>query len=271
MNLGQDRTLGFLGYGNMGSTILEGLVKLRVWEPEQALIYDPSEERCMQARAAGIPTAATPSALAQDSDILVLAVKPQVMGEALDEIRDDVRPGTLAISIAAGVSIDFMWARLGEAVRVVRVMPNTPCLAHAGAAGIALGPGCTEADQTLVSTLFDTIGMGVVVNEVDLDAVTAVSGSGPAYFFYLTECLTKAGVAQGLSEEVASALASQTLYGAGRLLHGSEDGPATLREKVTSPGGTTAAALQQFHDDDLEGVVARAVAAAAARSRELGQ
>jgi len=271
MNLNTEQTLGFLGFGNMGSAILEGLVKLRVWPAERARVYDPSEARQAEARSLGVGLAESPQALAADSDVLVLAVKPQVMGEALDEIKDSVKPGALAISIAAGVSIGFIRNKIGGPARVVRVMPNTPCLAHAGAAGIALGPGCTEEDQTLVGTLFDTIGMSVVVEEKDLDAVTEVSGSGPAYFFYLVECLTKAGIEEGLKEEVARALAAQTLYGAGRLLHSSEDDAAELRRKVTSPGGTTAAALAQYEADDLAGVVRRAVKAAADRSRELGQ
>jgi len=271
MNLNTDQTLGFLGYGNMGSAILEGLVKLKVWPAERAVVFDPSEERQALGRTLGVEVADSPQALAATSDVLVLAVKPQVMGDALAEIKDSVKPGTLAISIAAGVSIGFIADKLGGQVRVARVMPNTPCLAHAGAAGIALGPGCTEDDETLVAALFNTIGMSVLVQESELDAVTAVSGSGPAYFFYLVECLTQAGVEEGLSEDVAQALAAQTLYGAGRLLHSSEDDAAELRRKVTSPGGTTAAALAQYEADDLAGVVRRAVKAAADRSRELGQ
>jgi len=270
MIMDTDRVLGFLGFGNMGSAILEGLVELRVWPHDDALVYDPSDDAQAAAARLGVRTAATARELAAESDVLMLAVKPQMMAAALDDIAGWVKPGALAVSIAAGVSIASIQQKLGEAVRVVRVMPNTPCLAHAGAAGFALGQGCTEEDSALVSRLFNTIGIAERVSERDMDAVTAVSGSGPAYYFYLTECLIKAGVAEGLSEEVASRLAAQTLYGAGRLLHSSEDDAAALRKKVTSPGGTTEAALKQFAADGFEDIVARAVHAAAERSRQLG-
>ncbi|MBI1319022.1 MAG: pyrroline-5-carboxylate reductase [Candidatus Hydrogenedens sp.] len=269
MRIDTGLTLGFLGFGNMGSAILEGLVELRVWPHDDALVYDPSDAAQAAAARLGVNTAESARALAAASDILMLAVKPQMMGAVLEDIAGSLKPGALAISIAAGISIGFIQERLGTD-RVVRVMPNTPCLAHAGAAGFALGPGCTEEDAALVSRLFNTIGIAERVPESDMDAVTAVSGSGPAYFFLLTECLIKAGMAEGLSEEVASRLAAHTLYGAGRLLHSSEDDPATLRKRVTSPGGTTEAALKQFAEDGFEALVARAVHAAVARSRELG-
>ncbi len=149
-------------------------------------------------------------------------------------------------------------------------MPNTPALVQAGAAGIALGANCGEEDATTVRAIFGAIGMAAVVEESDIDAVTALSGSGPAYFFYLVECLVKAGIAQGLSAEVATQLATQTLFGAGKLLVESGESAATLRQRVTSKGGTTEAALRQFEADGFETVVAAAVAAAAQRSKELG-
>lgn len=263
--------LGFLGYGNMGTAILEGLVKLGVWKAEQAAVYDPSEERQAQARRLGVHVADTPESLAALSDVLVLAVKPQTMADALNQIRAHVRPDTLIVSIAAGLSTSYYRARLGEATRVVRVMPNTPCMANAGAAGIALGQGCTPEDAALVARLFNAIGISEVIDEKHMDALTAISGSGPAYFFYMVECLTDAGIDEGLDAQVARRLAEQTLYGAGCLLHQSDEGAGTLRERVTSRGGVTEAALRQFREEGLPDIVRRSVRAAVERSAALGQ
>lgn len=266
-----DAVLGFLGFGNMGSAILEGLVKLQVWPASRAVVFDPSEERQSQALRLGVRVAKDAREAAAASDVLVLAVKPQTMQEALNEIKDVLKPDALLVSIAAGISTEFYRSRLGAHTRVVRVMPNTPCLAHAGAAGIAAGAGCTSEDTTLVKSLFDTIGIAEIIDEKDMDVLTALSGSGPAYFFYLVECLTDAAIDEGMDAKIARRLAEQTLYGAGRLLHSSEDGAATLRERVTSRGGVTEAALRQFREDGLPDLVRRAVRSAVERSAALGQ
>jgi pyrroline-5-carboxylate reductase len=263
-------TLGFLGFGNMGSAILEGLIARGVIRGEQAAVYDPAPPCIEAAQRLGARVMPTPEALAEASDILVLAVKPQMMDAALGQIRAGLRTDTLVISIAAGISMAFIQQRLGAAVRVVRVMPNTPALVQAGAAGIAPGVNCTGEDVAAAHTIFEAVGIADLVSETDIDAVTAVSGSGPAYFFYLVECLVKAGVAEGLDEAVAARLAGQTLLGAGKLLMSRGESAAALREKVTSKGGTTAAALQQFQADGFETVVRAGVHAAAERSRELG-
>ncbi|MCF6284343.1 MAG: pyrroline-5-carboxylate reductase, partial [Candidatus Hydrogenedentes bacterium] len=160
--------------------------------------------------------------------------------------------------------------RLGAETRVIRVMPNTPYLVHAGAAGIAASAQCDDADRELARTLFASIGVAEEVAEADMDAVTALSGSGPAYFFKMVECLVAAAVSQGLERSVAERLAGQTLYGAGKLLMESDDSAGELRKKVTSPGGTTEAALNAFEAEGLEQVVATAVAAAVKRGQELG-
>ncbi|MCL4694227.1 MAG: pyrroline-5-carboxylate reductase, partial [Candidatus Hydrogenedentes bacterium] len=159
----------------------------------------------------------------------------------------------------------------GAEFRVVRVMPNTPALVGAGAAGIAPSPNCTAADVETAHAIFRSIGVSEQVPESLIDAVTALSGSGPAYFFYLVECLSRAAVAQGLPKEQADRLASQTLVGAGLLLRDSGESATILRERVTSRGGTTEAALKQFECDEFPKLVESAVAAAVRRSRELGQ
>ena len=265
-----EKTLGFLGYGNMGTAILEGLLDLGVVAADRVHIYDPSPDRCALAAAVNVRAATSPEVLADESDVLRLAVKPQTMDAALTQIRDNLRPGVVIISIAAGITIDFIQTRLGGETRVIRVMPNTPYLAHAGAAGIAVSPQCEDSDRNLAHALFASIGIAEDVAESDMDVVTALSGSGPAYFFRMVECLVEAAVSQGLDRAVAERLAGQTLYGAGKLLMESEDSAAQLRVKVTSPGGTTAAALQAFDDGGLAPLVGNAVQAAVDRGRELG-
>ncbi|HIJ65087.1 MAG TPA: pyrroline-5-carboxylate reductase [Candidatus Hydrogenedentes bacterium] len=263
--------LGFLGYGNMGSAILAGLLEHGKLAAENLLIYDVDPAKAAAASDLGVQVAASAEDLARRCATLVLAVKPQTMAEALDQLEPGMSPEKLVISIAAGISIDYLQGRLGTAVRVIRVMPNTPALVSAGAAGIALSPNCTEKDAELAREIFGAVGIAETVPEPAIDAVTALSGSGPAYFFYMVECLIKAATAQGLPEHVATRLAGQTLLGAGRLLAESGEPAAILRERVTSKGGTTEAALKQFAADGFERVVAAAVDAAAARSRELGK
>ncbi len=265
-----EKTLGFLGYGNMGAAILEGLLEKGVVAPASAMVYDPSPERSAAATEARVVAAESVAALVAGSEVLVLAVKPQIMDKALAEVKAHLNSDTLVISIAAGININFIQKRLGVETRVIRVMPNTPYLVHAGAAGIAASVQCDDSDRKLARTLFASIGVAEEVAETDMDTVTALSGSGPAYFFKMVECLVEAAVDQGLARTVAERLAGQTLYGAGKLLMESDDSAGELRKKVTSPGGTTEAALKAFEAEGLEQVVAVAVAAAVKRGQELG-
>jgi len=262
--------IGFLGHGNMGSAILEGLLSRGVIRADQAMAYDPDPERARAAEQLGATVAPSAEALAAAADTLILAVKPQIMDAALHGLAEVRKPTGLVVSIMAGISIARLQTRLGEGARIVRGMPNTPALVLSGAAGIALGPGCTDADAEAARQIFDAVGVTEMVDERDLDAVTALSGSGPAYFFYLVECLVNAAIAEGLAPEAASRLAAQTLYGAGVLLRESRESAATLRARVTSKGGTTEAALRRLHEGGFEALVREAVQAAAARSRELG-
>jgi len=264
-------TLGFLGFGNMGGAILRGLLKAETLAVEQAWAYDVDAEKCAQAKALGVAVAATAAELAGKSDTLVLAVKPQSMAEALAQAQPGVSPKTLVISIAAGISIGYVQENFGRDVRVVRVMPNTPALVGAGAAGIALSENCTAAAAEVARTIFEAVGVAEMVSESMIDGVTALSGSGPAYFFYMVECLVAAATAQGMDEAQATRLAAQTLLGAGRLLKESGEPASVLRERVTSKGGTTAAALEAFRQGGFDKVVAAGFDAAAARSKELGK
>ena len=264
-------TLGFLGFGNMGRAIAFGLVETGTLAPGSIIAFDVDPAKVEEARERGIQVADDPEDLAGRSTWLLIAVKPQTMEAALSTVRDALRAETLVISIAAGISTSYLRDRLGKDRRVVRVMPNTPAMVNAGAAGLAMSPNCSEADAEIGRTIFEAIGICEMVPEESIDAITALSGSGPAYFFYMVECLVKAAVAQGLPEDQAVRLAGQTCLGAGRLLIESGDPPSLLRERVTSKGGTTAAALARFREDGFEAMIEAGVAAAAARSRELGK
>jgi pyrroline-5-carboxylate reductase len=204
-----------------------------------------------------------------DADVILLVVKPQDVPGLLAEISGSVRPGATVVSLAAGIRIDAMVAALPDGVGVVRAMPNTPALVGEGMFGISPGPSVTEEQQDAVVALLESGGKVVVVDESLQDAVTAVSGSGPAYVFYLAEAMIAGGVAQGLDLDTARTLAAQTLVGAAKLLSGSDETPEELRRRVTSPNGTTHAAITTFDDRGVKDGLIAGVAAAAARSAEL--
>lgn len=264
-------TFGFLGYGNMGSAILEGLIERGILMGKHALVYDPVAAAMEKADHVGAGLAESPEALAAASDVLILAVKPQTMEEALETLKPALRPETLIMSIAAGLPIAYFEKRLGTHMRIVRVMPNTPALVNAGATGIALSKNCTAEDGEIVKRICEAVGIAVIVEEKYMDLVTALSGSGPAYFFYLVECMINAAVDEGMDRAIARKLAVQTLLGAGMLLSQTGEAPQVLRERVTSPGGTTEAALNQLKEDGFEIAVGAAVHAAAHRANELGK
>ena len=266
----QNITLGFYGYGNMGQAIAAGLAESGAIPPEQLNAYDVDSGKAGAIESIGGRFAGDPGALCESCTAIVFATKPQDMDGALESIKPSFRADILVISIAAGLSIAYFQERLGSGARVVRVMPNTPALSKAGAAGIALSDTCTEMDRATAMTIFGSIGNAVLVEEAQMDAVTALSGSGPAYYFYLVECMVDAAVKLGLSESQATELAVQTLYGAGKLLKESGERASTLRENVTSKGGTTHAALESFRNNGLNGLVEDALKAAADRSKELG-
>jgi pyrroline-5-carboxylate reductase len=266
-----DITLGFYGFGNMGQAIASGLAESGAIPPEKLNAYDLDDTKAIGIEAIGGRFVATPQELCTTCNTVIFATKPQEMNNALESLKSSFTLDTLAISIAAGLSIGFFQERLGAQARVIRVMPNTPALANAGAAGIALSENCTEMDKTTAMTVFGAIGNAVIVDEGQMDAVTALSGSGPAYYFYFVECMVDAGVKLGLNETQATELAIQTLYGAGKLLKESGETASTLRERVTSKGGTTHAALESFRKEGLDALVNNALQAACDRSKELGQ
>ena len=262
-------TLGVLGFGNMGAAIVGGLCNRGVLTPKHVYVYDPSQERQETAAALGAAICRNAADVVSCAEAVLLAVKPQQMESALQAARDGLTRSTLFISIAAGISTLWLERRIGPYARVIRAMPNTPALVEASATAICRGATATDDDMTFARALFEALGITVVVEESQMDAVTAVSGSGPAYFFRLVECLAEAGIKQGLPEDVAHSLAAQTLIGAGLLLQKSGESPKTLRERVTSKGGTTEAALRYFSENGFCFLVQGAVQAAAQRAAEL--
>ena len=264
-------TLGFLGFGNMGQAIARGLIDTQTFAPESLAVYDIAPKKCKPFAAEGVREADSPESLAEMSDALLLAPKPQDMESALESIRSAWKPEIPIISIAAGISTGYIHGKLSPEARVARVMPNTPALVGAGAAGIAYSANAQEGDRELARTVFKAVGVAEEVPEAAMDAVTALSGSGPAYYFYLVECFVAAAVKLGLTEDQATRLATQTLLGAGKLLAESGEPAAVLRERVTSKGGTTAAALDVLQQKQWPEIAEAALGAAARRSQELGK
>ena len=266
-----NKRLGFLGFGNMGQAIAGGLIERRTMSVEQLTAFDVDESKRQGAKALGMWVVDEAEALAEACDALMIAVKPQNAAEALEPLKGKLDTNVLIISICAGLSTGFFQETLGKDFRVIRVMPNTPALVGAGAAALAQSDNCTDDDMALATAVFESVGMVQVVPENAMDAVTALSGSGPAYFFYMVECLVNAAKQEGLTDEQATELAKQTALGAGKLLVESGESASVLRERVTSKGGTTEAALRTFKEKGFEATIQAGVAAAAARSRELGR
>ena len=266
-----NQTIGFLGTGNMAEALIKGLIAAGVVEPRQIHGSDPRQERCELVRERYAIHATTSNAeVVQKSEIVVLSVKPQILPKVLDEIAPHLKPSALVISIAAGVPVSAIEARLPEGTRVVRTMPNTPALVGAGATAIAAGQHAKDDDVEATRRIFDAVGMTVVLDESQLDAVTGLSGSGPAYVFLIIEALSDAGVKMGLSRYNAQALAAQTVLGSAKLLIETNEHPGRLKDMVTSPGGTAIAGLHTLEAGGLRTTLINAVEAATNRSRELG-
>jgi pyrroline-5-carboxylate reductase len=203
--------------------------------------------------------------------MVVLSVKPQILGKVLREVGAEIRPGSLVVSIAAGVDTEAIEAVVGEGVRVVRAMPNTPALVGAGATAISPGKHARDADLATAKAMFDAVGITVVLDEHHLDAVTGLSGSGPAYIFLILEALSDAGVKVGLSRRSAQQLAAQTVMGSAKMLLETDEHVGRLKDMVTSPGGTAIAGLHTLEEGGLRTTLINAVETATKRARELGR
>ena len=265
--------LGFIGAGRMATALARGCVGAGLVAAEDVLASDPVEA-ARERFGREVPDAEiapTNLAVLAGADAIFLAVKPQMMAAVLAELRPNVRPEHLVISIAAGIRLAKLAAALPAGTRLIRVMPNTPCLIGEGASCFSRGAVATSEDATLVELLLRSVGAAYEVDEPLLDAVTGLSGSGPAFVYTMIEALAAGGAAQGLSPELALKLAAQTALGAARMVVETGLSPAELRDQVTSPGGTTLAGLEALSRTDAVAGLQAAVAAAAKRSVELGR
>ncbi|PYM16990.1 MAG: pyrroline-5-carboxylate reductase [Candidatus Rokuibacteriota bacterium] len=266
------KRVGFIGAGNMGEALIKGLVTAGVVPAKSVLATDVRTDRLEElARAFGIEVVTDNVALVRAVDVVVLAVKPQIMDAVAKEIAPAVTPATLLISIAAGISTARIRAALGKDARLIRVMPNTPALVLEGATAIARGAGLEPGDIEVAGAIFSAVGRVVVLGEDLMDVVTGLSGSGPGYVALIIEALADGGVKMGLDRSTALALASQTVLGAARLVRETGMHPGVLKDMVTSPGGTTIAGIAALEDGGLRAALIRAVEQATLRSRELGR
>jgi pyrroline-5-carboxylate reductase len=265
-------TIGFVGTGNMAEALIRGILHGGVVTGERLWASAPRADRRDELAAQyGVHVSASNTAVAAAADVVVLAVKPQILEKVAREIAGALRPGALVISVAAGVDTAALEGYLGADVRVVRAMPNTPALVRAGATGIARGRHATDADLAVATTIFDAVGLTVALDESQLDAVTGLSGSGPAYIFLILEALADAGVKVGLSRRNAQRLAAQTVMGSAKLLLDTDEHPGRLKDMVTSPGGTAIAGLHTLEQGGLRTTLINAVETATLRARELGR
>lgn len=267
-------TIGFIGGGNMAEALIKGIVKAGVYSPEEVFVSDVRPERLeFLADEYGVVVAGSNAELAAKVETVVLSVKPQNMADVLEGVKDAIGADALVVSIAAGIKVSNIASILGEKA-IIRVMPNTPALIGEGASALFANERAKPFLEK-ARTIFSSVGKSVVVDDEDLiDVVTAVSGSGPAYFFLLMEEMIKAGVGLGLSETVARDLVLQTAKGAGLLAAEADkngESPGELRRKVTSPGGTTEAAMKVFAEADMGGLISAAIRRARDRGRELSR
>jgi pyrroline-5-carboxylate reductase len=264
-------TVGFVGTGQMATALAKGFLAAGTLNADAIFGCDvvPSAGQNF-VRQTGAKLVASCRAVAAEANILFLAVKPQQMAGVLAELRDVLRPEHLIVSIAAGISLATLSSGLGERTRIIRVMPNTPALVGCGASAFSLGPHATGDDAALVQKLLSNVGYAVEVPEKLLDAVTGLSGSGPAFVYQIIEAMSDGGVRVGLPREIATKLAAQTVLGAAQMVLTTGQHPGPLKDAVTSPGGTTIAGLHALERGGLRGTLMDAVEAATERARQLG-
>jgi pyrroline-5-carboxylate reductase len=266
--------LAFIGAGNMAEAIARSVITRNLVSPSKLVAFDPAESRRRVFESIGVRFATSNAEAAPAARVVLLCVKPQMVPPALAEIAPALTDAHLIISIVAGISTGFIESHLGgggNSRRVIRAMPNTPMLVGLGATALCRGRHAMADDLALARRLFESAGVVIEVDEPLMDAVTAISGSGPAYFFYLVEHMIAAATSLGLSADDATKLVYQTAAGAARMLQTSSESPAELRRRVTSPGGTTQAAIEHFEQHQVGKAIEQAIAAAQKRGRELGR
>jgi len=262
--------IGVIGTGAMGSALVRGLVRQKVVEPNEVCVSDIDSKKLGELeRETGVMTFSDNTSVVKEADVLLFCVKPQHLPDVLDSLRSHVSPNHLAISIAAGVRIQTIEGHLSADTRVIRAMPNQACQVGRSATALSLGSRATGEDCHIAERIFSSVGMTYVVEEKLLDAITGLSGSGPAYAYIMIDAMAQGGVEMGLPREMAVALAAQTLLGAATMVLETKRHPEELRDLVTSPGGTTIAGIRALEEGEFRSTVIRAVMDAARRSKEL--
>ena len=266
------KKIAVIGGGKMGEVLASGIISGKLLPAWDVTVTDIVPARLDHLKSQHkVQVTGDNKKAVKDANIVILAVKPQNMSEVLKELSPAIDKDKLVISIAAGITIGFIQEHLKKGTRIVRVMPNTPALIREGAAALAPGEHATEEDMQTARSIFDAVGLTVMVKEDLMDVVTGLSGSGPAYVFIIIDALSDAGVLMGLPRDIATKLAAQTLVGAAKLYLVTGKHPGELRDMVTSPGGTTIAGIKEMEQRGLRGALMAAVEAATLRSKELGK
>lgn len=264
--------IGFIGGGKMGEALVKGILKANLSSADKIIVGDTLRERVLLLeRETGIKTTQDNKDVVRDADLIILAVKPNTVGDVLKELKGYITGKHLIVSIAAGIPLAFIESSLKPGCRAIRVMPNTPCLVGETAAGFALGKNATEADGKLVSTILSAVGKCFLLDEKLLDTVTGLSGSGPAFVYIVIEALSDGGVKMGLSRDVATKLAAQTVLGSAKMVLESGIHIGELKDFVTSPGGTTIEGIHALEKGGLRVALIDAVEAATLKSKKLGE
>ncbi len=267
-----DKTIGVIGAGHIGAAVIGGLIKAKLTSPKNIIASRRSESSLEElAKTFGIHTTTDNMKVAKSADVIVLAVKPMSSREVLNEIKDVVKSSQVIISVMAGIKTSFINSVLGVECPVIRTMPNTPVLVDSGATAISKGRFADEEHLKIAHTIFKSVGIVEVVPENLLDAVTGLSGSGPAYIYMVIEAMTDGGVKMGIPRQIAFRLAAQTVFGSAKLVIETGKHPAILKDEVTTPGGTAIAAVAELETFGLRTMLINAVSTATARSKELSK
>ena len=267
-----NKRIAIIGGGNMGIALAKGILQTNWAKPEHIMVAEPLKSRLEHIKTAvpGVKTSHSNLEAAEYADIVILSVKPQIMLKVVEEIKPGLKDSKLVLSVAAGVTTTSIEKKLGGKVPVVRAMPNIAAVVREAATAICPGRYATEEHMASATHIFESVGTVVEVEESLMDAVTGLSGTGPMYVFQILEGLSDAGVKVGLSRDIASALAVQTLIGSSKLIQETKEHPAKLKDLVTSPGGTAISALHSLERNGLKAMLIDAVEVASQRSSELG-
>ncbi len=264
--------IGFIGGGKMAEALIKGVLRAKLSSTDEIIVSDVDKKRCqILEEDIGVKTTQENDKVISDADIIILAIKPNVMGKILEELKSNITSKHLVVSIAAGIPLDFIESFLNEGCRAIRVMPNTPCLVGETAAAYAMGENATLNDGELVGQILNAVGKSFLLEEKQLDAVTGLSGSGPAFIYMVIEALTDGGVKMGLPRDVSTKLAAQTAFGAAKMVLEAGMHIGELKDSVTSPGGTTIEGLHALEKGGVRDALINAVEVATKKSKRLGK